>query len=162
MTVKGKVTCDHIVGIPSVAYALSTCPRCLGKGYYGGISFNSHGKVSEIEKVEVIKQKVEKILTEKKRPTGYGLDYDLLTQINPYSDIYLVKYEIARCLNYLISLQINEKKYGVVYNPSEEIASILNIDTVTDPVDPRVLNVYVSVVSVSGTVVDTTVNLNLR
>ena len=43
MDFKGTIICTHFVGDPPAKYTLSTCPRCLRAGGYGGISTEETG-----------------------------------------------------------------------------------------------------------------------
>ena len=56
MDLLGKIICDHIVGNPSQAFLLQTCPRCLGTGTYGDISYDSSGRLNTINNVQQLNQ----------------------------------------------------------------------------------------------------------
>lgn len=150
MRASNKVRCDHRVGNPVVSYILETCPRCLGSGYYGGIDFNFLGKISISSNEKGLAEKIKKVLTEKKRSSGYGFDYDLIRSITTNREL-VVKAEVTRCLDYIEKLIKREKSRGIKFNPSEEIQSIDSIRVSTDTSDLRELQVYITLTTKSGT-----------
>lgn len=150
MRVVNTVKCDHRVGNPIISYTQENCPRCLSKGYYGGIDFDFSGKISTVSNGEGLAQKIKKILTEKKRPSGYGFDYSLVINASVNKET-IVRYEVSRCLNYIQNLISSEKSRGIKFNPSEEIQSIENIKVNINENDPREVIVYVTVITKSGT-----------
>jgi len=152
MDAVGKVTCDHRVGDPVIAYVLDTCPRCLGTGEYGGVVFGSDGKIATQSKGPQLSQQIKKILTENRRSTGYGFDYKLLRGVVDRGRITAIQGEILRCMDYLKVVQKENKKQGFYYNPQEEMGSIV-LDTLLvkqDSLDLRNVLVSFSVLSVSG------------
>lgn len=158
MFVKNNTKCDHRVGKPVVGYTQNSCPRCMGTGWYGGFDFTPAGKTSIVSGGAAVIQKIQKILAEKKRPSGYGFDFDLL-RASSLESSNLIKYEINRCLTYLVVSQQQEKQQGVMFNPSEEIISVLGIDVTSNVTDPRSVIAAVSVMTKSGIAVSTTVGI---
>lgn len=156
-TVNGLVTCDHRVGNPVVAYSLDACPRCMGKGVYGGVNYDLQGHVDELFGVNMLTQQIKKILTENRRPSGYGFDYNLFTGVIDQGRIGAIRSEIVRTISYLKFVQQTAKAGGFTYLPTEELDSIQNLTIQNDTVDPRMLVVAVDVLSVSGTQTSTTV-----
>lgn len=155
MDIKSQTVCDHIVGNPPTAYIIDFCPRCLGKGYYGGFAILSSGNLQTLSPSDSLIQAIQKILTENTRPTGYGFNQSLLTGVIDASKIQAVKNEVARCLNYLKFIQTQETLRGFQYNPQEKISKISNITVVKNTQDPRGVNVTVTVVTVSATSIST-------
>lgn len=161
MFIKSTTNCDHRVGDPVIAFTLENCPRCLGKGIYGGFDFTTSGKINTITGVEVLKQKIEKILVEKKRPSGYGFDYNLINTL-PENAENVIRYEIYRCINYLIELQKKESFYGVTRSPAEELHSLIGADIILNPAEPRYVTIYIYVLSTAGSKITLGKELKLR
>jgi hypothetical protein len=159
MDLLGTVVCNHIVGIPSVAYVLNTCPRCQGKGYYGGISFDNLGNLNVVTDGALLQQEITKILTENMRPNGYGFNYSLLSSVVNPDSVNNAQNEAVRCLTFLYNLQQQEKANGVVYRNTEEISTIQNVAAFLDTTDPRRIFISADVTSVSGASVNTLVPL---
>jgi hypothetical protein len=153
----GITICDHIVGDPIEKFTLENCPKCNGKGVVGDISFDSNGKVNTVGGIELLKQKIKKILTESTRDTGYGFNYNMLS----YNDKLKsgVKSEIYRCINYLINLQKEKEKEGFYYLPTEKIDSIDKVDILENP-DPRKVEILIVCKSTSGKQAE--INLSLE
>jgi len=163
MDAKFKVICNHVVGSPLQQFTLVTCPRCLGKGFYNSYSFGTDGKMLVVSGVNKLSQQIQKILTEAKRPSGYGFDYSVLTGVITPSTVTAVKSEILRCIEYLKASQQQEKKEGFMYLPTEEISttaqSITVLDASVNELDPRSLLINLSVLTVAGTTTDVTTQL---
>ena len=155
MDILGKVVCDHRIGDPVVAYLLDNCPRCKGKGSYGGFSIGLDGKIEVISGPRMLQQQIMKIFTELRRPSGYGFDYNLLKGVIDSSTLAAITNEITRCLSYLKYIQQSEKRRGFYYAPSEELAKIEKVSVQQDIVDPRTVIAVVVAVSVSGNQVTT-------
>jgi len=152
-----KVKCDHLIGIPPQQFTLTSCARCLGKGYYNGVQFGPDGRIITVTGVDKLSQQIVKILTEKKRPSGYGFDTNILSGVITPSTLTAVKSEVIRCIEYLKSLQQKEKSEGFIYLPTEEIATgfpITTIDAFINPSDPRGVFVNVSILTVSGLIAE--------
>jgi hypothetical protein len=159
-TVDGLVICNHQVGSnPVTNYVLATCPRCQGKGVYGGINYDARGDANELSGVSLLVQQIQKVLTENRRPSGYGFDYNLMAGVIDAGRINAIKSELIRALSYLKFVQQSAIAAGFQYLPTEELDSIGNLTIQNDPNDPRKLTVAVTVVSVSGTQTSTTVDM---
>ena len=87
MDLGGRIICDHYVGVPAVNYTLESCPRCMSTGTYGGFSPSNKGDIPLVEKLDYLRQSLEKVFIENKRNTGYGFDYNLLVGIGDPSSI---------------------------------------------------------------------------
>jgi len=163
MDAQFKVTCNHILGNPLQQFILLTCPRCLGKGFYNAYQFGTDGKIVTVSGVNKLIQQIQKILTETKRPSGYGFDYSVLSGVIAPNTITAVKSEIVRCIEYLKSSQQQEKKEGFIYLPTEEIStngqSITVLDAFVTETDPRAVTVNVSVLTVAGATAGVTTQL---
>jgi len=155
MDVKGKIECNHIVGDPPVRYIISSCPRCRGRGWYGGISFNNEGQISLISGFDQVSQQIEKIILENIRNTGYGLSKDILLGVADRDKIPNIKREVIRSLTYLKNNQVNARKSGFYYDGTEELRAIENIELIQSKEDPRQLDIYVSVITMSGGKIET-------
>ena len=162
MEFKAKVICDHRVGSPVTAYVQGKCPKCKGKGTYGGVQYDNQGQVLKVSNVETLKQKIEKILIEDRRPTGYGFDYSLFRgYVIDDSTISAAKAEVIRCISYIRFIQQNEIRNGYFYTPSEELVGIKNITTSIDSLDPRKLVISVILRAKSGATPTVQTSLNL-
>jgi len=159
MDLLGKTSCNHIVGIPPVAYILDTCPRCLRMEEYGGVAYDTGGKVQTITGVSQIGQQIRKILTENIRSSGYGFDYSLLRGVIDSPTISVIKNEVVRCITYLYNLQQQSKKEGFNYRPDEEISSIQSVDAYQSTTEPRTVVVALIVLTVSGAQASVTLSL---
>lgn len=159
MDAKFKVFCDHVVGDPPQQFVLQTCPRCLGAGFYEASSFDTDGHAVMLSGPLLLSQQIQKILTEEKRPTGYGFDYTVLKGTINQSTVTAVKSEVQRCLQYLSDSQQQEKLEGFVYLPTEEISTIEGVDAFVPDDDPRTVTVNASVTTVSGVRANATVPL---
>jgi hypothetical protein len=161
MDAKFKVICDHVVGNPSQNFTLLGCPRCLGNGFYNASSYGHDGKVVTVFGQYLLIQQIQKILTEEKRPTGYGFDYTVLTGTINAATLTAVKAEVLRCLQYLSDSQQQEKLEGHNYLPTEEIQSVGGVDAFIPDNEPRMVIVNASVTTISGASITAT-NIPLR
>jgi hypothetical protein len=142
-----------------VDYTLASCPRCLGTGEYGGFSYGTDGKLFTLSGVAQLSQQIKKILTEKKRSTGYGFDFSLLSGVIDAARLTTIQSEVVRTLNYLKALQQAEKLRGFVYLPSEEIDDLDSVRAIQDTADPRTVFVTARVIARSGRTASITVLL---
>ena len=140
---------------------MTSCPRCLSNGFYNASSYGHDGKVVIVVGPNLLVQQIQKILTEEKRPTGYGFDYTVLSGTINSATITAVKAEVLRCLQYLSDSQQQEKLEGHNYLPTEEIQSLGGVDAFVPDNEPRTVIVNASVVTVSGASV-TANNVPLR
>ncbi|MCK9541082.1 MAG: hypothetical protein M0R03_03530 [Novosphingobium sp.] len=159
MDFRGEITCNHLVGNPAVSFTLQNCPRCLGKGVYGGISTDGTGDISFVEKADYLEQNIKKILISKRNNRGYGFNYELLKSVIDPTTTTVIKREVIRCLTFLQAQQQEDKKRGVRYLPSEEIVSISDVQVGTDEDDPRIVLVSLSVYTLQGNQVKVTESL---
>ena len=149
MDLLGEKICDHIAGDPSISYIVSTCPKCLGKGTYGDISFDNGGKTQTCSGVNQLKQQLKKIIIENTRDTGYGFNYNLVLSTGGDAQLLSITRELNRCLTYLNNNQITAQSNGFFYSNTEIINSIESIDVFRD-VDPRTVNALLYCKTVSG------------
>ena len=156
MDFNGVITCDHLVGNPSVKYVLQTCPRCLSTGSYGGISTEETGDISTVSNSHYLEQAVKKILVSEMNSRGYGFNYSLLTPVIDPSTVISIKREIVRCTSFLRNEQQKDIKRGVIYSPEEEIERIENIGVSQDTGEPRRIRVRFNVVTRSRGIVNIT------
>ena len=150
MDLQGKITCDHIVGDPVEGFTRALCPRCGGRGWYGGLDFNHSGQITTINGGSQLEQQITKAIVEEIRNSGYGFSQDILKSVIYDDTLYNIKKEIVRCMVYLKNTQVESKKNGFFYNPSEEISAISDVTVLQDSNDPRKVEVSLSVVAVSG------------
>lgn len=146
-----QTICNHRVGDPEVQYTSSNCPRCLGSNTYGGLSFEASGKLSTLFFSDQLAQQIKKILTEGRRPTGYGFDYSLLSGVIDNSKLSAIYAEVARCILYLQSLQQQEIKAGHVYAGNEQIKALGSLTVEQSTTRPQEVEVYVTVQTMVGT-----------
>jgi hypothetical protein len=156
----GQQVCNHRVGNPIVSYTLNTCPRCLGKDVYGSLGFDTHGKISLVQKSTQLSQTLKKLFTENMRASGYGFNYQLLTGVIDDSKLSAISSEIVRCTNYLIQSQQNAEGLGSLYDPSEKVASISSLSVLQSQTEPRAVDISLSVVTQLGNSVS--INTTLR
>ncbi len=150
MDIQNQVTCDHRVGNPVISYEKVKCPKCKGLGVYGSIGFSGGGGVEFVKGPNMLVQQLKKLLTERRRSSGYGFDYSVLSGVIDDSKLMAIKNEIIRCLSYYKSLQQQNKLNGFYYNPDEEIYSIDTPSITQDSVDLRKVGVSLNVYSISG------------
>jgi len=157
MDILNTVNCDHVVGSPAVSYKLEDCPRCHGQGTYGSFGLSKSGSLEFVSGIDQLVQQIKKILTEKRRQSGYGFDYSVLKGVIDSSKLLAVKNEVIRCLTYYKNLQQTNKQNGFYYNPDEEIYSVDAPTIIQDSTDLRKVAVSVNVYAVSGTSATVTV-----
>ena len=112
MIINGKIKCDHRVGDPVQVFLPEYCPRCKGRGWYGGIAFGNDGKIQFLQNRDYLPHQVEKILTENLRNTGYGFDRRIINGIIEESTLLNIKQEIVRVMTYFKNLQRENQKNG--------------------------------------------------
>lgn len=151
--VKGEIVCDHRIGDPVEMLTLTTCPKCNTRGFYNTLVLASNG-VQFVPPVTALMQALKKILTEARRPSGYGFDYRLLRGPITPSILSVTSAEVNRCMQYYIAIQQHEKARGVAFNPSEEISNIDSIDVSQSTTEPRRVVVSVTLSTVSGSSVN--------
>ncbi len=149
MDFKGTIVCNHFVGNPAVKYVLSTCPRCLGKESYGGISTEETGDIASVKEEDYLEQSVKKILVSEMNSRGYGFNYNLLSDVIDPSAINVIKREVIRCITFLKDAQQRDIRRGVIYSPSEEIQGIENIGVSQDITEPRRITVKFNLIAKS-------------
>jgi len=154
MDLGGRIICDHYVGVPAVNYTLESCPRCMSTGTYGGFSPSNKGDIPLVEKLDYLRQSLEKVFIENKRNTGYGFDYNLLVGIGDPSSIGAIKREVKRCVLYLRDAQQLDKKAGTSYFPIEEIYDVRDVQVFFDAAEPRRIQISLNVITVSGRNID--------
>ena len=159
MDTAGRVICDHYVGVAAINYVLEDCPRCLGKGEYGGFSPSDKGDIPMIAGPDYLAQSLKKVLLENKRPSGYGFDFDVLRGIGDKESLQAIKREVKRCILYLKNAQQANKKRGVIYSTNEEIYDVRDISVNFDPAEPRRLDITLNVIAVSGRDIDIVTSL---
>lgn len=150
MDFQGKVICTHRVGDPEEGFTLALCPRCGGRGWYGGLDFNRSGQLTVIKGIDQLIQQVTKVITENLRSSGYGFDQAVLRSVIYDDTLYNIKKEVVRCMTYLKSVQVDNKKNGFFYDPNEEIRAISDVAVLQDSADPRKVEVSLSIIAVSG------------
>lgn len=144
---KLKHTCNH--NLIDGQYTLSTCPRCLGIGFYYDIKFNAAGKPLEVSLSDKLAQTLEKfVLTENN-------DFHPEVAINvqqwlggsPISEIKaIIKFELSKSLMTLMDTQ-----QGVVNLSNEaQIASIDSIEVFEDTDNPGTLDYAVTITTAAG------------
>jgi len=150
------IQCDHYVGLPAVNYTLAECPRCKGTGYYKGLTPSNKGDIPVVSKVDYLKQALEKVFIEHKRPSGYGFDYNVLIGLGDSASLGAVRREVKRCVMYLRDAQQLDKKAGTTYHVNEEIYDVRDINVDFDAAEPRRVVISLNVIAVSGRNIDIT------
>jgi hypothetical protein len=149
MTIATDVKCDHRVGDPLVGFSSVQCPRCRGKNVYHAFSISPSGLVETLSGFDSLALQLKKIMSESRRPSGYGFDYRTLLNSLQTDPISSISNEIYRVLRYFMDLQQQSKSEGYVYLPTEEL-SVVNSVQVTRQSDPRAFLVVISVTTKSG------------
>lgn len=150
MDIASTVVCTHILGVPPTAYTQDKCPRCKGTGIYYGVAVDgSSGDVETVTGVNELMQQLQKIFLTRRRPSGYGFDYSLLTKVSPAA-LAAIKAEVQRCISYLQQLQQDSARRGY-YTPTDaRIAGIYYLQVGADSTDPRRVNISVGVMTQSA------------
>ncbi len=143
--VKLKHTCNH--KLLSGTYKLTTCPRCLGTGYYYDIKFNDVGKISEVLLEDKLIQALEKLmqtLENKYHPEIAAGIQKWLGVLGNRDNLGVIQDNIIATLASLKEIQKS------VYNlsPRARISTINNI--VTDLTSPTILRYTITLTTVSG------------
>jgi hypothetical protein len=149
MDFEGTIICDHYVGNPPVKYVLTSCPRCLRKGVYGGIHTEETGDISVVKNNKYLEQAIKKILVSEMNSRGYGFNYRLISGVIDPSTTNVIKREIIRCTTFLKDEQQRDIRRGVIYSPTEEIRSIENIGVIQDITEPRKILIKFTVIAKS-------------
>ncbi|AEO93447.1 gp187 [Bacillus phage G] len=142
----------------------STCPKCLGKGYYYDIYFDKAGKAITATKSQKLLQECLKVLVDEKLGNKFHPNWgcDIEQRIgtkNMGSSIEMLKVELSvrDAVERLRKLQMNNQiMYGNM-NEEEIIDTIESIDVTKD--GPTGYNIDIEVVSVMGEVI--TYNIRL-
>ena len=154
-----RKACDHRIGDPVEALIITACPRCNGTGFYNTLVFSEAG-LQMLSPAYSLVQSLQKILIEKRRPSGYGFDYTLLRSVISSDTLGAIRAEASRCILYLQKIQQNEAARGFQFSNTELIDSIDAITATQDATEPRRVYILASVSTVSGRAV--TINTSLK
>jgi len=142
-----KHICDH--NLSDIQYTLTTCPRCLGTGYYYDIRFNEAGKPLEVSLVDKLVQTLEKfVLTENNDfHPEVAINVQQWLGKSSISEIKaIIKFELSKSLMILMSTQ-----RGVLSLSNEsQIASIDSIEVFEDINNADRLDYAVTITTVAG------------
>lgn len=151
MIIASEVKCDHKVGDPEVDFESSKCPRCRGKGVYYAFSMSPAGRIEFLTGFDALTFQIKKILTEARRPSGYGFDYRVLNPQQSSGDpITAITSEIYRVMQYFMNLQRQSKSEGYNYLPTEELVSVDSVRVTRSTTDPRQVYITIYVTTRSG------------
>jgi hypothetical protein len=159
MDFKGKIICNHIAGDPSENFILENCPKCKGKGWYGGLTFTKFGKIEMITGAANLSQQLEKIIIERTRATGYGTNYNLLKGVIDINSLKAINAEILRVINYYVSNQKRNEQKGFIYNITEKLINV-NIKVTQDTSDPR--NVIINIIALTQSRKEMSLNIPIK
>lgn len=150
MDLAGLNKCNHVVGDPLELYDLRECPRCKGIGYYGSVSLDSSGHINIVLAGEALRQRIRKILREKLRASGYGFNYDLLSNVVDTNTLKAIKADIIRCMEYLVTVQNQSIDDGVFFKASEILSRIQDLRVEQNKVEPRQVDIAFTAIAASG------------
>lgn len=154
MDFQAEIICDHIAGNPAQKFVLSTCPRCRGKGWHGGITFSQLGRIKKVTGIDQLKQQLRKLLIERVRDTGYGTDYTILTGVRDESKEKAIKSECIRVLQYFANKQQVAEQNGVIFSPVERLVDVSDVIVTPDTAEPRRYTVAITAITRSRKSVD--------
>ena len=149
MDIASSVKCLHQLGVPLVSYTQANCPRCNGTGFYYGVAFGSDGNIQTVTSANELMQQLQKILICKRKPSGYGFDYSIMTKVTS-TTVDAVKVEVQRCILYLQSIQQKSIQQGYYIPTTGKIATIYYLTAVRDSVEPRQINIAIGIMTQSG------------
>lgn len=148
MDIKLKHICDH--NITGGQRTLTTCPRCVGTGYYYDIKFNEVGKPLEVALVDKLSQTLEKLVLTENNDFHPEVAINMQQWLgeSPISEIKaVIKFELSKSLMILMDTQ-----RGVPNLAAEaQIASIDSIEVFEDTSNPGTLDYAVTITTMSGT-----------
>ncbi len=142
-----KHTCNHVLA--SGRYTLTTCPRCLGRGYYYDLKFNELGLVETTTKVEKLRQELEKATLTEVNPFHVGYGAALLTRlgiVSIHSLKIIIRNDLIATVNFLKEAQTKEAAH-VPFSVDELISKIERI--VVKETGPTTLTYLVEILTVS-------------
>jgi hypothetical protein len=146
--IKLKHICDH--NITGGQRTLTTCPRCVGTGYYYDIKFNEVGKPLEVALVDKLSQTLEKLVLTENNDFHPEVAINMQQWLgeSPISEIKaVIKFELSKSLMILMATQ-----RGVPNLAAEaQIASIDSIEIFEDTSNPGTLDYAVTITTMSGT-----------
>lgn len=144
--VKLRQICNH--ALSDAQYTQSNCPRCLGKGYYFDIKFDTHGKVAVISQEDKLAQALEKILITERNHfhPEYAKNLQKWLGTLKLDEVKeLIKYDIVNAVGVLKAYQ---DSFPGTYSPRTMIATLDAID-VTEPT-PDAIQYTIDITTVSG------------
>ena len=134
---------------------ISGCPKCLGRGYYYDLEWNSaDGNVTQVEDLELLQELcVKAILTKiksNKFHPEYGTSiYDAIATVSSTDYMArLLETEIEKAFGYLRYRQEMQLQVGQEMSDDELIYSVPHIDF--QFIDERTLKVIMDIVAESG------------
>ncbi len=134
----------------------------------GDIAINKDGSVKLVRDNEKIRQDIIKILLtklgENKFHPQYGSEIGAL-QIGSIPDPELLDLDLSSsaetAVRKLISLQRAQARRGQFLSPGEVIVDIKNIAVARDEVDPRLYNIFISVLTQKLTTINETISVRI-
>ncbi len=147
--VKLKHTCNH--KLLSGTYKLTTCPRCLGTGYYYDIKFNDVGKLTPVNLSEKLAQILEKLAVteENKYHPEIAINVQKWLGSMPVTQIKtIIQFDLIKSLMTLQEIQ----KGAANLTGDVQIGRIDNVAVFEDESDPMRLYYIVKVTTVAGVV----------
>ena len=161
MDLLAQTSCNHIIGSPLVAYTSATCPRCFGTNTYGGLSLSSTGLLQTVSGADQLNQQIAKILTEALRPSGYGFDYSVFTNVIDPTTLDNLRNAVYQSLLYLQTIQQQAVQSGASYRADEQIQKIVSVsaNTLNGDISSRTVSVWATVQTRSHTSVTTVVTI---
>jgi len=119
----------------------------------GDLSISNSGKIKTVNQNSKLKQDILKLLLTEIGDNKYHPNYGSpigRASIGSYQDESFLKLNVQSMvegsINKLISLQRNQSKYQYV-SPAETIISISKVEVARDSSDPRMWNIFVSVIT---------------
>jgi len=134
----------------------------------GDIDIGSNGDVKSARNYELAKQSLFKILLtpigENVYHPGYGSNLSFVSDsgtLDAAGTIRMVRDSVYSSISNLIALQ-QQQQTRQFLSPEERIVSIKNVDVQVDQTDPRLLNIFVEIVTGKLEVSSESVTIRLR
>lgn len=134
----------------------------------GDIAINRDGSVALVRDNDKLRQDIVKILLtrlgENKYHPQYGSEVGAL-QIGSIPDPELLELDLSSsaesAIRKLISLQRSQARRGQFQSPGEVIVEIKGIEVARDEADPRLYNIFISVITQKLTLINDTITVRI-
>jgi hypothetical protein len=155
--IKLKHTCTH--QFSGLTYKLTTCPRCLGTGYYYDVKFDALGRLIEVSLEDKLQQALEKLVLTERNDFHSEMAVNLKKWIgstNIEAIRAIIQYDLIKGI---ASLQQNQA--SIANLSSRAVISFIESIEITQP-DVDHLEYVVKIVTVSGDIYNLVGNISLN